>query len=308
VRKMEISEMKEKILKSEPISQVFFSVARGLSKPSDIAKELNKSKHVISMHLSSLEKANLIKEVNNLKHDLRTKNYAVNWDTVAQIFWQDHRLEFVLYENRLFHKPKVKIKKFTSKISKADLVISGDGKLGFMVHFIPEDIKIDEIIDNNMKQKVEEIMTEIFTDFVGLLKIYIKDKQFPTIQSCLLTFYKDLRENYGALKKESELFEFFDWLNKYFPKLFSALWDNYKKVRPSELKIRLRVEVPNEIKEFFEAGFIDSGGSFAVNPEEVKDLLKPGQKAILYPSFTYEVLRPTPKIKRLFDRKMREKF
>lgn len=294
---MEILEVKEKILKSGSISWVFFCIAQGMSKPSEIAKKLNKSKHVVSMHLSSLEKAGLIIEVNSLKGDLRTKNYAVNWNAVANIFFQDHRLEFELYENRLFHKTKVKIKEFTGKISKADLAISGDGKLGLWVYLIP-DMEIDKIIDKDMKHEVEEIMTEIFTDFVGLLKIYIKDKQFPTMQSCLLTFYKDLRENYDVLKKKSELFKFFDFLDKRFPKLLLALWDDYQKVRSSEPKIKTSVKTPNEIKEFYEAGFVDSEGAFAVNPKEVKALLKPGKKAILYPSFTYEIFRPIPKIKK----------
>lgn len=279
-----------KVIESKYLSSVFFAIANGVSSPTEIAKKIGKTKYTVSMHLSQLEKFGLIRETKEMPDDLRTKRYVVNWPVFATIFYRDHRLEFDLYENVLFLKGKSVPSEFNGKITRANLTITGDGKLGFMMHLgLGKDLR-DKIFGS--EEEVEKIINRILNEFIELLKVYVTIRAFPTIQQCLFTLYKELKDNCKQLKGQSGLLAFFDFIDGYFSKIhpFEEIWEEYIKRKSNDEKIYFKgFKSEKVIKQFLDAGWVDYTGRFVLDAEAQK-FLKPGTKVVIYPSFTYRTL------------------
>lgn len=284
-----------KVMESKHLSRVFFAIANGISFPTEIAKEIGKTKHTVSMHLSVLERYGLIRKAKESAGDLRTRRYVINWSAFATVFYRDHRLEFDLYESFLFRKKDVDIpSEFTGKIIKADLVMTGDGKLGVLMSLDPGKDLRDEIFGS--EDEVEKIVNGILNEFIELLNVYItaKMRAFPTVQQCLFTLYKELKDSYRQLKGQSRLLAFFRFLDGHFPKIhpFEEIWEKHMKRRSGDKKVYVKgFKFEKVIKQFLDAGWVDYKGQFVLDTATTK-LLKPGTKLVVYPSYSYKTLSP----------------
>ena len=277
------------VLENEHLSKVFFAIANDVSFPTEIAEKIGKTKYTISMQLSQLKTSGFIKK-QGLPDDLRKKRYVVNWPIFAHIFYTDHRLEFELYENNLFILRKNIPSEITAKILKAELVRTGDGKLGLLMDLYPEDELRNKF---GSKDDVEKKINRILTEFIELLKVYVTKRAFLTIQQCLLTLYKELKDN-CKLDKKSELMSFFDFVNGYFSEIlpFKEIWEEHSNRKSKEEKIYFKnFESEKVIKQFLDAGWIDYTGEYILDREVTKSFLKPGARIVLYPSYTYRGLK-----------------
>src|SRR5208337_1700041 len=90
-----------KALRSQALSELFVAVAKGTNSPSEISKFTGKSKFAVSLQLSGLRKAGLVRDRPGIGLDMRRKRYEVVWERMAEIFKQDHALELEMYENHL---------------------------------------------------------------------------------------------------------------------------------------------------------------------------------------------------------------
>jgi len=278
-----------KVMESKHLSSVFFAIANGVSFPTEIAMKIGKTKHTVSMHLSQLERRGLIGKAQESVDDLRTRRYVINWPAFAAIFYCDHRLGFNLYENFLFRKKNVNVpSEFTGKVTRADLVMTGDGKLGLWMSVDPGKDLRDKAFGG--EEKVEKIINEILNEFIKLLKVYFTVRTFLTVQQCLFTLYKELKDNCKQLKGQSRLMTFFGFLDDYFSKIhaFEEIWEEHVKQRSNDKKIYLKeFKFEKVIKQFVDAGSVDYKGKIVLTTDAT-ELLKPGTKVVMYPSYTYK--------------------
>jgi DNA-binding transcriptional ArsR family regulator len=273
-----------KALGSRALSELFLLVAKGTNIPTDISRLTGKSKFAVSLQLSKLKKVGLLKDRSVIGWDMRRKRYEIVWEKVAQIFRQDHALEFEMYENHLILEPTVE---FQGTMGKPSLVILGNGKLGLVREVVADD---GLTVVEEKREKAFERMSWLDWEFVELFKGYLKTRRFATLQEYLLGAYEELSEYYGRLPKNSELKVFFEFMDRSFTRIepIEQLWRKYvgKKQKPS-LSLHLRLTSRTlSVKLFTEAGSSDPAGRYLLNAN-AQAVIKPGTPLKIYPSYTY---------------------
>ena len=132
-----------KALRSQALSELFFAVAKGTNSPSEISGLTGKSKFAVSLQLSDLRKAGLLRNRPGSGLDMRRKRYEVVWEKIGEIFEQDHALELEMYENHLMVQALSEIQ---GTLSKAGLAISGNRKLGLVREIVPDKLTVPDRI------------------------------------------------------------------------------------------------------------------------------------------------------------------
>ncbi len=271
-----------KALRSPALSELFILVAKGTSTPTEIAVLTAKSKFAISLQLSNLRKAGLLRERSRVGLDMRRKHYEVIWEKVAHIFRQDHALELEMFENHLIVEP---VEEIHGTASKPGLVISGDGKLGLVRDVIPDELPITEL----KQQQVYERMNQLLWEFVQLFKGYLKERRFATVREYFLGAYEELSEHYARLPRSSELGRFFEFMDRTFSRTqpIDQVWGKYVAKRPKDvLPLYKGPHRGLVLRLFTEAGSADPARRYLLNAE-AQAAIKPGTALRIYPSYTY---------------------
>ncbi len=271
-----------KALRSPALSELFMLVAKGTSTPTEIGVLTAKSKFAISLQVSNLRKAGLLRERSLVGLDMRRKHYEVIWEKVAQIFRQDHALELEMFENHLIFEP---VEEIHGTADKPGLVISGDGKLGLVRNVIPEELPISEL----KQQQLYERMNQLLWEFVQLFKGYLKERRFATVREYFLGAYEELSEHYARLPRYSELGRFFEFMDRTFSRTqpIDQVWGKYVAKRPKD-SLPLYKGSPRGLmlRLFTEAGSADPARRYLLNAE-AQAAIKPGTVLRIYPSYTY---------------------
>lgn len=272
-----------KALRSPALSELFVLVAKGMNAPTEIAARTAKSKFAVSLQLSNLRKAGLLTCSSVVGLDMRRKRYEVVWEKVAQIFRQDHALEFDMYENHLIVEPLEKVHGIASK---PGLVISGDGKLGMVRDVIPDAVPSVEL----KQEQVHACMNQLLWEFVELFKGYLRERRFATIREYLLGTYEELSEHYARLPRSSELAKFFEFMDRTFSKTqpIDVVWMRYVRKISKDCPVFYK-DTPSKtlvVKLFAEAGSADPARRYLLNAE-AQAIIRPGTVLRIYPSYTY---------------------
>ncbi len=198
-----------KALRSQALSELFVAVAKGTNSPSEISGLTGKSKFAVSLQLSDLRKAGLLRDRPGIGLDMRRKRYEVVWERMAEIFRQDHALELEMYENHLMFEA---IREIHGTVSKAGLAISGNGKLGLVREIVPDKLPVARANHG----QVDERMNRLLREFIELFKGYLRDRRFATLQEYLLGAYEELSQHYSRFPRRSELARFFEYMDRSF--------------------------------------------------------------------------------------------
>jgi DNA-binding transcriptional ArsR family regulator len=278
-----------KVIRSQALTQIFVLVAKGMGSPTHIAKETGKSKFAVSLELSELRKARLVRQSSAVGFDLRYRRYEVAWERVAQVFIQDHALELEIYENHLFTQPGME---FRGTISEMEVAILGSGKVGLVKKIVPEEHSFHA---SENPEKVSQRMNRLVWEFVELFKGYVTERRFDTLREYFLECYKELADSHGRLPKTSELSKFYGFVNESFTKIkpIEEVWKRSvsgRRMRKKRGRVPLYyTRVPRSFGKlvlFSEAGGTDHKGNYYLNPE-AKSAIKPGTRLRIYPSYTY---------------------
>ncbi len=272
-----------KALRSPALSELFVLVAKGMNAPTEIAAKTAKSKFAVSLQLSNLRKAGLLRCNSVVGLDMRRKRYEVVWEKIAQIFRQDHALEFDMYENHLIIQP---LEEVHGTASKPSLVISGDGKLGMVRDVIPDAFPPVE----PKQEQVHARMNQLFWEFVQLFKGYLRERRFATIREYLLGTYEELSEHYARLPRSSELAGFFEFMDRTFSRTqpIEAVWRRYvpRSLKDGPVFYKGAPSKTLVVKLFTEAGSADPARHYLLNAE-AQAAIKPGTVLRIYPSYTF---------------------
>ncbi len=272
-----------KALRSPALSELFVLVAKGMNAPTEIAAKTAKSKFAVSLQLSNLRKAGLLRCSSVAGLDMRRKRYEVVWEKIAQIFRQDHALEFDMYENHLIVEP---LEEVHGTASKPSLVISGDGKLGMVRDVIPDAIPPVE----PKQEQVHARMNQLLGEFVQLFKGYLRERRFATIREYLLGTYEELSEHYARLPPSSELAGFFEFMDRTFSRTqpIEAVWRRYvpRSLKDGPVFYKGAPSKTLVVKLFTEAGSADPARRYLLNAE-AQATIKPGTVLRIYPSYTF---------------------
>ena len=272
-----------KALRSQALSELFVVVAKGANSPSEISGMTGKSKFAVSLQLSDLRKAGLLRDRPGIGLDMRRKRYEVVWERMAEIFRQDHALELEMYENHLMFEA---IREIKGTISKAGLAISGNGRLGLVREIVAEKLPPTQPSHGQVDIRISRLLQE----FVELFKGYLRDRRFATLQEYLLGAYEELSQHYGRFPRRSELARFFEFMDRSFARTepIEQIWRKYVRRRLNEPQIFYqRTESKTfVVKLFAEAGSADPAGRYLLNAE-AQAVIKPGTPLKIYPSYTY---------------------
>lgn len=272
-----------KALRSQALSELFVAVAKGTNSPSEISGLTGKSKFAVSLQLSDLRKAGLLRDRPGSGLDMRRKRYEVVWERMAEIFKQDHALELEMYENHLMFEA---VREIHGTSSKAGLAISGNGKLGLVREIVPDKLPLGQ----STHGRVDKRMNRLLQEFIELFKGYLRDRRFATLQEYLLGAYEELSQHYGRFPRKSELARFFEFMDRSFARTepIEQLWRRYVRARPNEAQIFYRRAESKTfvVKLFAEAGSADPAGRYLLNAE-AQAVIKPGTSLRIYPSYTY---------------------
>lgn len=272
-----------KVLRSQALSELFVMVAKGTNSPSEISRLAGKSKFAISLQLSELRKAGLLEDRSGKGLDMRRKRYDVVWQRIAQIFRQDHALEFEMYENHLIVQSFGEIQ---GTVSKAGLAISGNGKLGLVKEVVPDTLPNMELNQGQINDRLSHLLWE----FTELFQGYLKQRRFVTMQEYLLGIYEELSQHYGRFPRNSELAKFFEFMDRSYARAepIEQLWKKYAKKRTREPPVLYRRTASRNlvVKLFAEAGIADPAGRYLLNAE-AQAVIRPGTPLRIYPSYTY---------------------
>ena len=224
-----------KALRSQALSELFVAVAKGTNSPSEISGLTGKSKFAVSLQLSDLRKAGLLRDRPGIGLDMRRKRYEVVWERMAEIFRQDHALEIEMYENHLMVEA---IREIHGTVSKAGLAISGNGKLGLVREIVPDKLPVAQPNHGQVDKRINRLLQE----FIELFKGYLRDRRFATLQEYLLGAYEELSQHYGRFPRRSELARFFEFMDRSFARTepIEQLWRTYVRTRPNETRIFYR--------------------------------------------------------------------
>ncbi len=273
-----------KVIRSPALSELFVLVAKGASTPTEMALLTAKSKFAVSLQLSNLRKAGLLRERATVGMDMRRKYYEVVWEKINEIFRRDHAFELEVYENYLITEP---VKEIHGTARKPSLVISGDGKLGLVQDVVP-----DEASAVNLRpQEAYANINRLVNEFVELFKGYLRERRFATIREYFLGSYEELSEHYMRLPHRSELARFFEFMDRTFSRT-QSIDQVWKKYASSSLKIApvFHGNVSPKhlvVKLFKEAGSVDPARRYLLNAE-AQAVIKPGTVLRIYPSYTYQ--------------------
>ncbi len=271
-----------RVISSQAACAVFIMIAKGLHSPGGIARQINKSKFAVSLQISELKTAQLIKQISHPTSDLRQKYYELSLEKMVDIFRQDHALEVELYENYLLAKP---LKEIRGTIKNAELVILGSGKLGLLREVVPE-----KSVESQQEQnKVTDKMDRLFREFEQLFRAFLRERQFRTIREYYLAFYRELSTSYRRLPRVSELAHFYEFVDRSLAKIMpiEELWRKNVIIsakEPQHFKYPKRGF--NSLKLFLEAGRTDHAGRYILNAE-TRSIIKPGVRVKIYPSYSF---------------------
>lgn len=267
-------------LSSQALSELFLLVARGIGSPSQLVRFSGKSKFAVSLQLSELRRAKLLRYRPVIRTDLRQKEYEVMWDRISEVFRQDHALELEIY---LSHLLAESIGEVHGTVRKVELAISGNGKLGLV-----KEINIPGTEVAAKKEQIEMRQKALLWEFIGLFRGYMRERRFATIREYFGGLYEEMSEHYARFPERSELSKFLEFMDRCFAKMapIDEIWNTYV---PKHMKEEPRLpnrRIATTIKLFSEAGKTDPAGRFVLNAD-VQALIKPGTHLTVYPSFTY---------------------
>ena len=272
-----------KALRSQALCELFVAVAKGTNSPSEISVVTGKSKFAVSLQLSDLRKAGMLRDRPGSGLDMRRKRYEVVWERMAEIFRQDHALELEMYENHLTVEALHEIQ---GTLSKAGLAILGNGKLGLVREVVPD--KLPAAPPNH--GQIDERMNRLLQEFIELFKGYLRVRRFATLQEYLLGAYEELSQHYGRFPRRSELARFFEFMDRSFARTepIEQLWKKYVRKHPNQPHVFYRRAESKTfvVKLFAEAGSADPAGRYLLNAE-AQAVIKPGTPLRIYPSYTY---------------------
>ena len=216
--------------------------------------------------------------------DLRQRNYEVSFDKLLQIFRQDYTFELDLYANHLLSESFGEIK---GTIANVELVVVGSGRLGLVREVSPD----SPLKSSSESEKISPRISMLYVEFQRVFKEYLAERGHSTILEYFLSFYRELSLNHGRLPRESELGQFFEFVDSSIFKIkpLEELWAIAAR-RDSPVPAKKVEELPmiDAVKLFSEAGKMDSAGRYILNSDS-RSFIKPGVKVRLYPSYTFMV-------------------
>jgi DNA-binding transcriptional ArsR family regulator len=269
-----------KALSSQASSELFLLVAKGICTPSELVGLSGKSKFAVSLQLSELRHAGLLKYRSVITSDLRQKEYEVVWERISQVFQQDHALELEIYLSHLLGEL---IGEIHGTVMKTELAISGNGKLGLV-----KEINTTSPSIHLKMEQIEGRQKDLLWEFIGLFRGYLLERRFATIREYFAALYEEMAEHYARFPQRSELRQFLRFMERCFTKA-SPIDEVWKKYVPEHMKEQPHLpnrRIMSTIKLFSEAGSTDPAGRYVLNPD-VEPLIKPGTHLTVYPSFTY---------------------
>jgi hypothetical protein len=269
-----------KALSSRALSELFLLVTKGIGTPTELVRLSAKSKFAVSLQLSELRRAGLLKYRPVLGSDLRQKEYEVVWERIGEVFRQDHALELEIYLSHLFGES---IGEFQGTVGKVELAISGNGKLGLV-----KEINVASPTILAKKEQVEARQRRLLWEFIGLFKGYLRERRFVTVREYFAGLYEEMVEHYSRFPRGSELGQFFRFMDKCFTKVkpIDEVWKNHVPKHMKEEPHLPKRRITSTVKLFTEAGSADPAGRYVLNAD-VQALIKPGTHLTVYPSFTY---------------------
>jgi hypothetical protein len=269
-----------KVLGSQAASELFLLVAKGIGTPSELVRFSGKSKFAVSLQLSGLREAGLLKYRSVISSDLRQKEYEVVWNRISEIFRQDHALELEIY---LSHLLAESIGETQGTIKKVELAISGNGKLGLV-----KEINVASPELAAKKVQIEERQKVLLWEFIGLFRGYLRERRFATMREYFAGLYEEMGEHYARFPQHAELGMFLGFMDRCFAKVspIDEIWKNYVPKHMKELPRLPNRKIMSTIKLFSEAGRMDPAGRYVLNAD-VETLIEPGARLTLYPSFTH---------------------
>jgi DNA-binding MarR family transcriptional regulator len=194
------------IISSKVLSSVFFLISRGIGSPREIARHTGRSKYAVSLQISKLRQAGLVFLAKRNGPDLRQRNYEVSFDKILQIFRQDYTFELDLYANHLLSESFGEIK---GTIANVELVVVGSGRLGLVREVSPD----SPLKSSSESEKISTRINMLYLEFQRVFKEYLAERGHSTILEYFLSFYRELSLNHGRLPKESELGQFFEFVD-----------------------------------------------------------------------------------------------
>jgi len=270
------------IISSKVLSSVFFLIARGIGSPSEIARHTGHSKYAVSLQISKLRKAGLVLLSKRNGPDLRQRNYEVSFDKLLQLFRQDYTFELDLYANHLLSESFGEIQ---GTIANVELAIVGSGRLGLVREISPD----SPLKSSPESEKVGTRIGMLHVEFQRVFKEYLAERGRSTLLEYFLSFYRELSLNHGRLPRESELGQFFEFVDSSIFKIkpLEELWTTAaRREVPESPQKRETLPMISAVKLFSEAGKMDSAGRYILN-SDARSFIRPGVKVRLYPSYTF---------------------
>ncbi len=270
------------VMTSRVLSSVFFLIARGNGSPKEISRLTGRSKYAVSLQISKLKSSGMISLSKRIHSDLRQRNYEVASERLVQIFKQDFSFELDLYRNHLLSETYGEIR---GNIDRVELVVVGSGRLGLIREILPDlPLKASPEIG-----RIGQRISRLYEEFQMLFSQYLTEPGRSTILEYFLSFYRELSLNHSRLPPDSELGQFFEFVDTSVFRIrpLEELWllaEKKRIVTPG--KIERALAPPDSIKLFSEAGKMDSAGRYILNAD-ARSYIKPGVRVRFYPSFSF---------------------
>ncbi len=277
-------ETTRRALRSRALARLYLLVAAGKQGPTDLAAAAGKSKYAVSLQLSELRRAGLIRPLPEIAGDLRRRPVGPDWGRFAEIFRQDFAFELQVYQNRLLCEG---LERVEGRTLPAELVLLGSGRLGLLRRVVPERAEVAPPHALAVQRRVEAVARE----FTLLFEAYLDARTHATLREYLFGLYKELDASHRRLPGRSELAAFFRFLDASFSKMepLDALWRCAARTKKTASEARR--EVPpaqvGEILFFEEAGVADPAGRYLLYPDAQR-AIRPRTRLRVFPSFTFD--------------------
>lgn len=273
------------VMASKTLSSTFLLIASGVKNPGEIARRTGRTKYSVSFQITKLKEAQLIVSSTRSSSDLRMRNYEISEKKLVQIFKKDFAFEVELYENHLLSENLNEIK---GSLDSVELAVLGNGRLGLVREVLP-DKPINRVSE---LQRVKRKLDLLSFEFIQTFKTYIKERRFATLLEYYLAFYREMSLNHSRFPEESELGQFFCFIEFSITRLkpVEDLWriamtaENLSGFKSKEEAVVL--PSLERVMIFSEAGKMDSAGRYIVNADS-RSYMKPGVRVKIYPSYCF---------------------
>jgi DNA-binding MarR family transcriptional regulator len=272
------------VMASKALSSAFFLIASGVRNPGEIARRMGRTKYSVSLQISKLRESGLIVPLARSGSDLRRRNYEISTKKLLQIFKRDFSFELDLYENQLLSQSSGEVR---GSIDKVELAVLGGGRVGLIREITPD----RPLKRNPEAERVRRKLESCDYEFLALFRTFLRERRFGTLLEYFLAFYRELSMSHRKLPRESELGQFFEFVDTSITRLkpIEELWKT--SMSNASALPTTRATSPSSpslesIKVFSEAGRMDSSGRYILNADS-RAYLKPGVRVKIYPSYTF---------------------